>query len=309
MYPIFENEDGTKKYIIAYDASTKLDNSIILVGELFKDEERGWMVRLVNCINLVEVLRNGEKAIIQKPEQIERLKDLILDYNKGALDYENIDMLILDSGAGGGGFDIAQFLMNEWVGKDRKTHLGFIDKNDPYMSLREDDYPANATNLRMFNFKRDKVQAYERAQNAINQGLVIFPSSLNARNEIEFEETQSDGSVRIRYEKADGDELASLVQMDLLKEELIAMQKVKKPNGTVQFELSADAKSKNYHDDRADCVAMLLDRLMEIRANEALVIEKPKEDFKKVFSSRPMQKKSNPFGSGPNPFFKGRNIM
>ena len=39
MYPIFENEDGTKRYIITYDASTKLDNSIILVGELFKDEE------------------------------------------------------------------------------------------------------------------------------------------------------------------------------------------------------------------------------------------------------------------------------
>lgn len=309
MYPIFENEDGTKRYIITYDASTKLDNSIILVGELFKDEERGWMVRLVNCINLVEVLKSGEKAIIQKPEQIERLKDLILDYNKGALDYDNIDMLILDSGAGGGGFDIAQFLMNEWVGKDRKTHLGFIDKNDPYMSLREDDYPANATNLRMFNFKRDKVQAYERAQNAINQGLVIFPSSLNSRNEIEFEETQSDGGVRIKYEKVDGNDMSSLIQMDLLKEELIAMQKVKKPNGTVQFELSADAKSKNYHDDRADCVAMLLDRLMEIRANEALVIEKPKEDFKKVFSSRPMQKKNNPFNQGPNPFFKGRNIM
>lgn len=76
--------------------------------------------------------------------------------------------------------------------------------------------------------------------------------------------------------------------MDLAKEELIAMQKIKKPNGTIQFELSADAKSKNYHDDRADCVAMILDRLMEIRANEALVKEVPKEDFKKLFSSRPV---------------------
>ena len=67
-------------------------------------------------------------------------------------------------------------------------HIGFIDKEDPYMQLREDDYPGNSEKLKMFNFKRDKVQAYERAQNAINQGLVIFPASLNARNEIEFEE-------------------------------------------------------------------------------------------------------------------------
>lgn len=199
--------------------------------------------------------------------------------------------------------------MNEWTGKDHKTHLGFIDKTDPYMSLREDDYPANRDNLRMFNFKRDKVQAYERAQNAINQGLAIFPASLNARNEIEFEDTDADGSVRIRYEKADGEELSSLVQMDLAKEELVAMQKIKKPNGTIQFDLSADAKSKNFHDDRADCVAMILDRLMEIRANEALVKEAPKEDFKKLFASRGSQKKANPFASGPNPFFRGRNII
>ena len=138
--------------------------------------------------------------------------------------------------------------MNEWVGKDRKLHIGFIDKEDPYMQLREDDYPGNSEKLKMFNFKRDKVQAYERAQNAINQGLVIFPASLNARNEIEFEETDVEGNVRIRYEKADKDELNALVQLDLLKEELIAMQKIKKPNGTIQFDLSPDAKSKNFHD-------------------------------------------------------------
>ena len=201
--------------------------------------------------------------------------------------------------------------MNEWRGKDKKLHLGFIDKNDPYMSLREDDYPANATNLRMFNFKRDKVQAYERAQSAINQGLVVFPTSLNARAEIEFEDVDADGAVRIRYEKADGRELNALVQIDLLKEELVAMQKVKKPNGTVQFELSPDAKSKNFHDDRADCIAMILDRLMEIRANEALVKEAPKEDFKKLFNGgRTVQRKTNPFGGGgTNPFFRGRSVF
>ena len=110
-YPVYEN-DGEKKYIIAYDPATKLDNSIIMVGELFKDVDYGYMVKLVNCVNLIEVLKSGEKMVIQKPEQIERLKDLILDYNKGALDYQNIDQLIIDSGAGGGGVDIAQFLMN-----------------------------------------------------------------------------------------------------------------------------------------------------------------------------------------------------
>lgn len=308
MEPILKNEGG-KKYIIAYDPSSKIDNSVITVAELFKDEERGYMCKIVNCINLIEVLRNGEKALIQKPEQIERLKNVLLDYNLGALDYENIDLLIIDAGAGGGGNDIAQFLMNSWKGKDHQMHIGFIDEADPYMALRVDDYPGNAKNLRMFNFKRDKVQAYERAQAAINQGLVIFPASLNARNEIEFEEHTPDGGVAIRYEKASAQDMAALVQIDLAKEELVAMQKIKRPNGNIVFELSADAKSRGAHDDRADTIVMILDRLMELRANEALVKEVPKEDLKKLFAFRRGTKNSNSFGQGNNPFFTGRTAF
>lgn len=100
MAPVFRN-DGTKKYIVAYDPSTKLDNSIVMIAELFEDETKGYMCKFVHCVNLIEVLKSGEKVLIQKPEQIERLKDIILDYNRGALDYDNIDMLIIDAGSGG----------------------------------------------------------------------------------------------------------------------------------------------------------------------------------------------------------------
>lgn len=49
---------------------------------------------------------------------------------------------------------------------------------------------------------------------------------------------------------------------------------------------------------------MILNRLMEIRANEALVKEAPVSDFKKVFEhSRGMKSNANPFGNmGGNPF-------
>jgi hypothetical protein len=63
MNPIFRN-DGTKKYIIAYDPSSKIDNSVVMIAELFKDEEKGYMCRFVHCLNLIEVLRNGEKVLI-----------------------------------------------------------------------------------------------------------------------------------------------------------------------------------------------------------------------------------------------------
>jgi len=111
--PIYEN-DGSRKYIITYDPASKLDNSVILIAELLHNDAKGYMLKFVNCVNLIEVLKNGEKAIIQQPEQIERLKQLILDYNKGCLDYDGINHLLIDAGAGGGGVAIAQFLMNEW---------------------------------------------------------------------------------------------------------------------------------------------------------------------------------------------------
>lgn len=99
-YPVYEN-DGTKEYIIAHDPSSKLDNSVVGIAELFRDEQKGLMLKMVNCVNFLEELPTGEKAVIQKPEQIELLKQLILDYNKRALDYDNIRRIFIDAGAGG----------------------------------------------------------------------------------------------------------------------------------------------------------------------------------------------------------------
>ena len=66
-YPEFENKEN-KKYVITYDPSTKLDNSVIAVCEEIEDPEKRLMLKIVNCVNLIEMLPNGEKAIIQKPE-------------------------------------------------------------------------------------------------------------------------------------------------------------------------------------------------------------------------------------------------
>ena len=53
---------------------------------------------------------------------------------------------------------------------------------------------------------------------------------------------------------------------------------------------------------------MILNRLMEIRANEALVKEAPVSDFSKMFKNNKgkVNNNSNPFGNmGSNPF-RGR---
>ena len=61
----------------------------------------------------------------------------------------------------------------------------------------------------------------------------MLPKSLNAKDEMEIEETDADGNLIMRYEKVSFDEKVSLIQLDLMKEELIATQKYKKPNGTI----------------------------------------------------------------------------
>lgn len=203
--------------------------------------------------------------------------------------------------------------MTEWRGDDGKDHIGFIDEEDVYMKLRIDDYPGNSTKLKMFNFKRDKVQAYERTQLAINQGIFTFPASLNARGEIEFEEIDAEGISHIRYEKCNFEESTALIQIDLAKEELVALQKIKRPNGTILFDLSPDAKSRNFHDDRADVIAMICNRLMELRIQDALEVEeKPKTEFKEMFQKANLKTKAsqNPLNNrmkSGNPFTQGRH--
>lgn len=67
------------------------------------------------------------------------------------------------------GFTIAQYLLNDWKGSDGKLHQGMIDINDPYMAIRQDDFPgANQEILQMRNFKKEKTEMYTNAQNAVN---------------------------------------------------------------------------------------------------------------------------------------------
>lgn len=100
FYPEFKN-DGTKKYIICYDPSSRQDNSVVLVAELFRDQEKGLMLKMNYMRNLVEQLKGGQIGIIQKPEQVEILKQIMLDFNTGYPDYEGLQKIEIDAGSGG----------------------------------------------------------------------------------------------------------------------------------------------------------------------------------------------------------------
>ena len=124
---------------------------------------------------------------------------------------------------------------------------------------------------------------YTACQDMINQGLVIFPKSLNLKNEMEFEYFDSDNNLIIKTEHLDTKEVKSITEIDLLKEELVAMQKTV-VNGTTRFDTLPSKKNQGMHDDRSDCCAMICKFLADLRKNSLLQTSKPKGDgFNKLF--------------------------
>lgn len=300
--PIYKNDTNERTFLIAYDPATKIDNSMIGIAELIEDEEKGLMLKMVNLINLIEVLPNGDKKTIQKPEQVEILKSLILDYNGRVPDYDNLSSLTIDAGSGGGGFDIAQYLLKDWKGPDGKMHLGFIDLNDKYLKLERDKFPGAIDKLTMANFTGQKVEMYQACQDMINQGLVMFPKSLNLKLEMEFEEIMEDGTVNITCERMGSQEIKTFVEFDMMKEELVSMQKIKQ-GSNIKFDLLPSKKAENMHDDRADVCAMLCWQLSKLRKDELLNVEQKTDGFQKLFKHG-LKKQITPFGSSPNPFLQ-----
>lgn len=310
--PEFEYQEG-KRYIIVNDPSSKIDNSFVLVAELFEDEEKGLMCRIVNGHNLVEHRKDGSKKVIQKPQQIEILKNYISTYNGPANDYDNLERVIIDAGAGGGGFDMYQFILPGWtetINGERIKHVGIIDMEDKYCQEERDKFPEAKDILTLANFKRDKVDMYEATMDALNQELIIFPKDSNGRGEMEFEETDAEGKVTYRYERLNKEELRAVVEIELLKYEIMAMEKTKNTaTGRISFDLMPSKKSEGLHDDRADCLAMLSYYLMQLRAkNRMKQFNKAKPDYEKLMQGKKEITQgrfggANPFANrGLNPF-------
>lgn len=300
--PIFENIDNTRTFIITWDPSTKLDNSMVLVGELLYDEEQGYMIKIVNARNLIDRV-GKEKKVKQKPEQVECVKSMILDYNGKVPDYENLEQLIIDAGSGGGGFETAQYLLRDWKDKNKKNHIGFIDINDKYMVKEKDKFPSACRKLTLANFTANKVDMYLACQDMINQGKVIFPKSLNFKGEMEFEEVGADGNIVVTPVRMNSREVEALTEIDMLKEELIATQKLVLQNG-VKFDILSSKKLENMHDDRVDCCAMMCYYLYQLRKSDLLKVENKNSGFKDYFKHIKNNKINNtsPFSNDKNPF-------
>lgn len=297
--PELTNTTGNKKYVIAYDPARSRDNSAILVGEIYDVElENGDIdtrMRLVNSISLVDVGKKL-KTPMQTPDQINYLKKLIVDYDGGTDAYDNIIGVFIDAGSGGGGVNIGDFLMEDWVDEAGTSHRGLIDKeySEDYVSK----FPNAVDKVRLISPSKYKSDMYEALIELMNQDKVSFTAPYDnkgyltildvdqnkyesekqkilqrlkkekvADSEIPFrlqEELDQVQSVKTKVVKLDWREELALVNMDILKEELVNMVRKKRDSGKDSFDLIPE-KANKMHDDRAytcalACWALMLER-------------------------------------------------
>ena len=253
--PLLENDTGEKKFVICYDPARSRDNSVILVGEIYDfkqiDGSIDKRMRLVNCINLVDVGKKI-KSPMRTPEQIEYLKKVILDYNAGADGYANIVGVYIDAGSGGGGVNIADYLMPDWTDKKGIVHRGLIDKE--YSADYVKKFPNAVNKVHLMSPTMYKSEMFESMIELMTQDKISFTAPYDnkdyltvfdidekliekERNKIisqlkkekldenEFEKRLSEAlsdveSVKTKNIKLDWADKIALSNIDILKEEL-----------------------------------------------------------------------------------------
>ena len=247
-----------KKYALAFDPARQYDNSIITVGEIFLDENVGHKMRIVNCVSFADIMKKNHTPI-RTPEQILQLKQMILDYNgEKSADYENIQAVMIDSGSGGGGVLIADDLMPDWTDSNGVYHRGLIDKEVSADYIF--NFPNALDKLKLMAPSKYKKEMFEALIEMLNLNLIEFPEAYDGKD---FVTTFDDKGREVQYMLSQDEKLA-LIQIDLLKEEMVNIYRFESTNGNCRYDLAPHKEAK-MHDDRVFTLAMLAWLLQQIR--------------------------------------------
>lgn len=316
--PLLYNDTGKKKFVLAYDPARSRDNSVILVMEIYQSDDGEYKGRIVNCVNLLDVGKKI-KSPMRTPDQIDYLKQLILDYNGDVPDYENIECVLIDAGSGGGGVNIADFLMEDWVDKKGKKHCGLIDKE--YSSDYVSRYPDAINKLKLVSPSQYKSIIYEALIEMLDIDVISFTTDYDNKgyltvfeaDEKKLEKEKKRISEDLKEKGFEGDEFAkkleeelshascvntkvvkldqfqeiALANIDAMKEEMVNMVRKKRDSGKDSFELTPE-KANKLHDDRSYTMALCAWWLSEKRLENVRARKKP--DISTIINMLPVTK-------------------
>lgn len=313
--PVLFNDTGDRKFVFAYDPARNTDNSVLTVAELKKDPKKGYCLDIVNCVSFAD-LGIRRKTPMMYQDQIKELRKLLVDYNGHmVLDYDNIELLLADAGAGGGGNSwVRDSLIEDWKTDKGEEHRGLIDKTYVEGDVYSKRFPRAIDKLRLMEPSKYKAIMYEHLIQMLDADLITFPAEYDhkgylsivetdektlkkKRNEIsaklsadgvsgtELEEKVEEEMSKIDFSKTIScklslDEEVALSQIDALKEEVVNMCRVRRDTGKDSFKLAPHKDAElggNLHDDRSYTLALLGHFLYEKRL-EHIRKHKPKID-------------------------------
>lgn len=279
--PIMFNDTKDRLFALAYDPARSMDNSFVLVGEYYKDSSDNWRMRIANGINFMDLSKKN-KTPMRTPEQVKKLKQLILDYNgDGVDDYTNISNIFIDAGSGGAGVNIADYLMEDWYeegheGEQKYLHRGLIDKEQSSDYVKK--FPNAVDKIKLLPPTMYKSIIYEAAIEMMRLDLIDFTAEYDNKGYLTMldidekemakakkdliakykdksiskgeldrlveEELQERNLASTKIYKLSPDEELGLVQIDSLKEEMVNMVRKKRESGKDGFELSTEKQNK-----------------------------------------------------------------
>lgn len=316
--PLLYNDTGEKKFVLAYDPARSRDNSVILVAQIYDyvrvDGSIDKRMRFVNCINLMDVGKKI-KSPMQTPDQIKYLKKVILAYNGGADAYGNIVGVYIDAGSGGGGVNIADFLMPDWTDENGIIHRGLIDKQ--YSAEYVKKFPNAVNKLHLISPSQHKSEMFEAMIELMNQDKISFTSQYDNKdyltvfdiNEEETEKQKAKLIEKLKKEKLDEKEFekrlkeeltseletktikldwqdkVALVNIDAMKQQLVNMIRKKRESCKDSFELIPE-KANKLHDDRAYTAALCSYALMLERRKQIIPTRKIESNYKDMLRIR-----------------------
>ena len=229
--PLHYNDTGKKRFGLFYDPARQYDNSIVLVAEFYDSPlpngSSEVKARIVNCVNLIDVGKKI-KSPMQTPDQIDYIKQMILDYDGGTDAYDNIVGVWIDAGSGGAGVNIADYLMKDWVDKAGIQHRGLIDREFSAEYVKR--FPNAVDKVHLMSPSAYKSIMYEALIEMLNQNKISFTASYDNKGyltvfdvdqEVIEKETKRI-SEELKKQKVVGEEFETK-----LKERLAEIQSVK----------------------------------------------------------------------------------
>lgn len=272
--------------VMAFDPARTNDNSVLGVMNIVEDPQLGLCGDIINFVNFIDTASRN-KYKLDSNRQVGLLREYLSIYNGENPDYEYIDMLLIDSGSGGGGNLYGDRLLEDWHDSSGRKHCGLIDKENELYNGYSKLYRNAIDKVRLINPRNLRTQMVEEFIELFNLGVIRLPNEYNGQDFIRIpKKGNKNGEDEDEIYYLSNQEKLSFVQIDLMKTEITSIHKMSNPENTsVRYTLPKEKENK-MHDDRFYVMILLAHRLFELRRAKAMRTRKKTNDISALLQVR-----------------------